>query len=41
VETRQIACTILKALSMTCNALTSEAVEPSKALPHSDHKDAQ
>ena len=41
VETRQIACTILKALSMTCNALMSEAVEPSKALPNSNHKGAQ
>jgi hypothetical protein len=38
VETRQIACTILKALAMDCNGLASESVEPSKALPHSNHK---
>jgi hypothetical protein len=36
VETRQIACTILKALAMDCNGLASERVEPSKALPHSN-----
>ena len=41
VETRQIACTILKALSMSCNALMSEANEPSKALPHSNHQNAR
>ena len=41
VETRQIACTILKSLSMSCSALISEAIEPSKALPHSNHKNAQ
>jgi hypothetical protein len=38
VETRQIACTILKALAMSCDGLTSQQVEPSKFLPHSDHK---
>ena len=38
VETRQIACTILKALQLTCDALVSQQVEPSKFLPHSDHK---
>ncbi len=38
VETRQIACTILKALAMECDGLQSEAVEPSKFLPHSNHK---
>jgi type I phosphodiesterase/nucleotide pyrophosphatase len=39
VETRQIACTILKALGMGCEGLQSERVEPSKFLPHADHKD--
>jgi len=38
VETRQIACTILKALALTCDELTSQQVEPSKFLPHSNHK---
>jgi hypothetical protein len=38
VETRQIACTILKALGMLCDGLQSERVEPSKFLPHSNHK---
>jgi arylsulfatase A-like enzyme len=38
VETRQIACTILKALALACDALTSQQVEPSKFLPHSSHK---
>jgi len=41
VETRQIACTILKALGMECGALDSEAVEPSKFLPHSNHKNGE
>jgi arylsulfatase A-like enzyme len=34
VETRQIACTILKALEIDCDKLESERVEPSRALPH-------
>jgi arylsulfatase A-like enzyme len=38
VETRQIACTILKALAMGCSGLDSESIEPSKFLPHSNHK---
>src|SRR4029078_1454784 len=38
VETRQIACTILKAVGMDCGGLQSEQIEPSKFLPHSDHK---
>ncbi len=38
VETRQIACTILKALVLTCDALMSQQVEPSTFLPHSNHK---
>jgi hypothetical protein len=38
VETRQIACTILKALDMGCRGLESEQLEPSKFLPHSDHR---
>ncbi|MDP9324342.1 MAG: hypothetical protein M3P13_11965, partial [Acidobacteriota bacterium] len=38
VETRQIACTILKALGMLCDGLQSQRVEPSKFLPHSNHK---
>ena len=38
VETRQIACTILKALALACDELTSQQVEPSKFLPHSNHK---
>jgi hypothetical protein len=38
VETRQIACTILQALALACEALTSQQVEPSKFLPHSNHK---
>ena len=37
VETRQIACTILKALGIACDGLMSEQSEPSKFLPHSDH----
>jgi hypothetical protein len=40
VETRQIACTILKALDMECEGLQSEALEPSKFLPHSNHKNS-
>jgi len=40
VETRQIACTILHALSLGCSGLQSEQIEPSEALPHSDHKDS-
>ena len=38
VETRQIACTILKALDLACGELTSQQVEPSRSLPHSNHK---
>jgi hypothetical protein len=38
VETRQIACTILKSLAMDCDRLQSERSEPSKFLPHSNHK---
>jgi hypothetical protein len=38
VETRQIACTILQALSLGCDGLMSEQIEPSKVLPHSNHK---
>ena len=38
VETRQIACTILKALDLDCDNLDSEQIEPSKFLPHSNHK---
>jgi Type I phosphodiesterase / nucleotide pyrophosphatase len=38
VETRQIACTILKAVGMDCSGLQSERIEPSKFLPHSNHK---
>ena len=38
VETRQIACTILKSLAMECDGLQSQAIEPSKSLPHSNHK---
>ena len=38
VETRQIACTILKALELACNGLTSQQLEPSKSLPHSNHE---
>jgi hypothetical protein len=37
VETRQIACTILKALALSCDDLTSQRVEPSRFLPHSNH----
>jgi hypothetical protein len=37
VETRQIACTILKALEIDCAGLMSEQIEPSKSLPKSDH----
>ena len=33
VETRQIACTILRALGQDCNALASQAIEPSMCLP--------
>src|SRR5205823_1054896 len=40
VETRQIACTILKALDMGCDGLMSEQIEPSTALPHADHKES-
>jgi len=38
VETRQIACTILKALHIECSNLASERIEPSRALPNSNHK---
>jgi hypothetical protein len=38
VETRQIACTILKAVSLDCGGLMSQQVEPSKFLPQSSHK---
>jgi type I phosphodiesterase/nucleotide pyrophosphatase len=38
VETRQIACTILEGLSIECAHLQSEQSEPSKFLPHSNHK---
>ena len=38
VETRQIACTILKALALACDGLTSQQLEPSRFLPHSNHK---
>jgi hypothetical protein len=41
VETRQIACTILQAVSLDCGGLMSEQVEPSKFLPHSNHKSEQ
>jgi hypothetical protein len=37
VETRQIACTILKALALECGWLTSQQMEPSKFLPHSNN----
>jgi hypothetical protein len=37
VETRQIACTILKALVLSCDDLMSQQMEPSKFLPHSNH----
>jgi arylsulfatase A-like enzyme len=37
VETRQIACTILKALALSCDDLMSQQLEPSKFLPHSNH----
>jgi len=37
VETRQIACTILKAFEMECSGLMSEKLEPSNSLPHSNH----
>ena len=33
VETRQIACTILKALGTNCDALTSQQTEPTTYLP--------
>jgi hypothetical protein len=33
VETRQIACTILTALNIPCDRLTSEQIEPSMKLP--------
>ena len=33
VETRQIACTILKALNIGCDGLTSQRTEPSTSLP--------
>jgi hypothetical protein len=38
VETRQIACTILKAVTLDCGGLMSEQIEPSKFLPHSNHR---
>ena len=37
VETRQIACTILKAVDIDCDGLMSQRIEPSKALPKSNH----
>jgi len=37
VETRQIACTILKALGLSCDDLMSQQVEPSKFLPNANH----
>lgn len=37
VETRQIACTILKALALDCAGLLSQRVEPIKFLPNSNH----
>ena len=37
VETRQIACTILKSLGLNCRGLASEQIEPSRALPNSNH----
>ena len=37
VETRQIACTILKGLGGDCAALQSQQLEPSTFLPHSNH----
>ena len=37
VETRQIACTILKALSLKCKALESHKIEPIGELPKSNH----
>ena len=40
VETRQIACTILHALNMGCDGLTSEQIEPSTELPHADHDES-
>src|SRR4051812_10597638 len=40
VETRQIACTILKAVGLDCSGLQSEQIEPSKFLPHSNHKNS-
>jgi arylsulfatase A-like enzyme len=39
VETRQIACTVLKSLAIDCNALQSQRREPSKALPKKDKSD--
>ena len=38
VETRQIACTILKALDLNCRDLMSEQTEPSRSLPNSSHR---
>jgi hypothetical protein len=38
VETRQIACTILKTLDMDCDGLLSQAIEPSRALPHANRQ---
>jgi hypothetical protein len=38
VETRQIACTILNTLALSCDRLKSQQVEPSRFLPHSNHK---
>jgi len=37
VETRQIACTILKALDIGCDGLMSQQIEPSNFLPNSNH----
>ena len=38
VETREIACTILKALNMRCGRLTSQRREPSRSLPNSNYE---
>jgi hypothetical protein len=38
VETRQIACTILTALALSCDRLDSQKIEPSTFLPRSNRK---
>jgi len=38
VETRQIACTILTALALSCDRLESQQIEPSTFLPRSNRK---